>query len=630
METKNLNNSSAKAERIIEGLFSSDLTPALEEDIRRWLASADHRQEKDSALALIYNRLVRGATKASRSTIDSLKKVKKALGHPATDYHCDPDGEINVPKFRDPRKSAPLRRLASWKVAAVVLPLAVICGISLYIGRSPHTWIADTAAVTDSVGMTVITAPDNETLRIDMPDGSVIMLSAGSQIQYPSTYPIPRNVMLAGAADFSVQKIDTLEQFTASTEKLEVMVHGTEFAVDETTTKDCTVVTLNSGSIEVLVNDESRMLVPGQQLIFNHLTNAIRIRKITASSPSFVGNLGGILQFNSIPMKEILNDIESYFKVSIKRNGYNNYNKYSLSLSRHYNISAVMEMLQRLAGDFDYTIAGRVITIIPREGADTDDSLVMEDGEMKRHADFDARESDSTIVSKIYIGPRNHTLPNVEYILPGKDSPAGIPSRFGIIPAHERTKFLLKSNLLYAGAALAPNLHLEIGLGYKTSLDVGISYNGWGSKEDDRKLNHTLGIAEFRYWTGERFNGHFIGLHMIGGTFDVNDHKVPGAFKRGIRYDGNGFGAGISYGYMLPLSKRWGAEFNLGLGVMRLTGDKYETKTVTVPGECVENLATIRPPCGNSGTREVLAKGKYSKTYFGPTRIGITLVYTLK
>lgn len=633
MKTKNLNNSAFskedKAERIIEGLFSPNVPPALENDIRRWLAASEDRHEKDSALAIIFDKLVRGATKASRSTLDSLKKVKKTMGQPAADYHCPADGEIVIPKFRGPEKSAKLHRLTALQVAAATLPIAVIFGISLYIVRSPRR-TTDMLAVAATVEMTVVTAPDNEALRVDMPDGSVIVLAAGSQIRYPSTYPEPRNVMLAGTADFSVQSIDTLEQFTARTEKLEVMVHGTEFNVDETTTKDCTVVTLDRGSVEVLVDDESRMLAPGQRLIFNHSTNDIAIVRTTASPPSFAGNLGGILRFNSIPMKEILNDVESYFKVSIKRNGYDSYDKYSLSLSRHYNISAVMEMLQQLAGDFDYTIAGKVITIIPRNGAATDESLIIEDGQMKRYADFEARERDSTIVSKIYTGPLNRTQPDVEYILPGKVSPAGIPSGFGIIPANERTKLLLKSNILYAGTALAPNLHFEIGLGRKTSLDMGLGYNGWGSKNDKRKSDHTLAIAELRYWTGERFNGHFFGLHLLGGTFDIKGHHIPGAFERGGRYDGNGFGAGLSYGYMLPLSKRWSAEFNAGLGVIRLTGDKYTTETVSVPGECAVNFATVRPQCENSGTREVLTKSKYSDTYFGPTRLGITLVYTLK
>ena len=33
-------------------------------------------------------------------------------------------------------------------------------------------------------------------------------------------------------------------------------------------------------------------------------------------------------------------------------------------------------------------------------------------------------------------------------------------------------------------------------------------------------------------------------------------------------------GAGISYGYKLPLSKHWGAEFNLGVGYANM---KYNT-----------------------------------------------------
>ena len=62
-------------------------------------------------------------------------------------------------------------------------------------------------------------------------------------------------------------------------------------------------------------------------------------------------------------------------------------------------------------------------------------------------------------------------------------------------------------------------------------------------------------------------------------------------------------GAGISYGYKLPLSKHWGAEFNLGVGYANMKYDTYYN---------VNNGAQL-------DTRV--------RHYWGITRVGASLVY---
>jgi hypothetical protein len=138
---------------------------------------------------------------------------------------------------------------------------------------------------------------------------------------------------------------------------------------------------------------------------------------------------------------------------------------------------------------------------------------------------------------------------------------------------------------------------------------LGASYNGWnlkGSPEDNRKLVHGVVLGEFRYWLCERFNGHYFGLHAFGGFYNVSGKDVPLLFEKEYRYEGTHYGAGISYGYMLPLSPRWGVEFNVGIGVAQMNYDKYGC------GKC-DNL-----------------EGEYRKTYFGPTRAGVNFVFIIR
>lgn len=172
-----------------------------------------------------------------------------------------------------------------------------------------------------------------------------------------------------------------------------------------------------------------------------------------------------------------------------------------------------------------------------------------------------------------------------------------------------KSHFALRTNLLYWASA-TPNLSAEIGLGDRTSLKVSGSYNPWsrkGSLEKNKKLVHWTMGTEFRYWTCERFNGHFFGAHALYSDYNISTQKIPLLdFKKEYRYDGTAYGIGFSYGYHWMLSKRWGLEFNAGVGYMRLDYDRFD---------CIS--------CNREGE-------KFTKNYFGPTQAGISLVFMIK
>lgn len=166
-----------------------------------------------------------------------------------------------------------------------------------------------------------------------------------------------------------------------------------------------------------------------------------------------------------------------------------------------------------------------------------------------------------------------------------------------------------KINMLYGAATLTPNFGVEFGLGQRTTLDIAGGYNPWnlnGKVGDNKKLVHWLVQPEFRYWFCERFNGQFIGAHALVSHYNVSGHKVPMMFDKQYRYQGMAYGAGVSYGYHLVLSRKFGLEFTAGVGVIAMNYDKYDCD------KCAQKI------------------GNFRKTYFGPTKAGITLVYMLK
>lgn len=162
----------------------------------------------------------------------------------------------------------------------------------------------------------------------------------------------------------------------------------------------------------------------------------------------------------------------------------------------------------------------------------------------------------------------------------------------------------LKSNLLY-DATTTPNLGVELGLNKHLSFDLSGNYNPWNS--GNRSIEHWMVQPELRYWPIERFNQHFIGVHGYYLDYIFKDIWLPMGMERGIAYDGTGYGAGISYGYQLYLSPRWNLEFSAGFGYGYYKYDKYEVKE-----EMSEYL------------------GLYKTSYWGVTKVGISIVYLLK
>lgn len=189
------------------------------------------------------------------------------------------------------------------------------------------------------------------------------------------------------------------------------------------------------------------------------------------------------------------------------------------------------------------------------------------------------------------------------------------------VEANAQGKVAIKTNALH-WATLTPNLGVEIGLGTgsvfarRSSLDLYTGYNPWklkGTDGNNKKLAHIVAIPEYRYWLCERFNGHFFGLHLFYAGFNISGHKIPLLFDRSfkgfpadkLRNDGNMYGAGVSYGYQFILSRRLNLEFTLGVGYARMVYDVYDYE------RCGEKL------------------GKRTHNYFGPTKIGISLVFVI-
>lgn len=167
----------------------------------------------------------------------------------------------------------------------------------------------------------------------------------------------------------------------------------------------------------------------------------------------------------------------------------------------------------------------------------------------------------------------------------------------------------LKTNLLYDATGTV-NGGIEIALAPRWTLDVSGNLCAW-DMGSGKKWKHWLAQPEARYWLCERFSGHFLALHGLGGQYNIggfNGHyNLLGTDLRKLkesRYQGWMAGAGVAYGYTWILSRHWNMEGEIGVGYAYGRYDRYECQG-----------------CG----RKVDSGRKHN--YVGPTKAAINMVY---
>lgn len=174
----------------------------------------------------------------------------------------------------------------------------------------------------------------------------------------------------------------------------------------------------------------------------------------------------------------------------------------------------------------------------------------------------------------------------------------------------------IKSNLLY-DAMTTPNLGVEAGIGSRSTVNLVYGLNPWtfnGSEGKHHKAKHWVLMPEYRWWLCSKFDGHFFGIHAMGGQFNAaNLHiPLPGGFvggenlTRGVRdhrYQGWFVGGGLTYGYQWTLSRHWNLEAEIGAGYNYVDYKKYN--------------------CSDCGGK--IGEGRTN--YLGITKLGLSIMY---
>lgn len=190
----------------------------------------------------------------------------------------------------------------------------------------------------------------------------------------------------------------------------------------------------------------------------------------------------------------------------------------------------------------------------------------------------------------------------------------GAQRRYG---AQKRTILAVKTNLLYDAATLL-NYAIEIPLGKQFSL-AWEHYSPWWVLRNNRICIQYLTLGgEARWWFArqpraatakraqrDRLVGHFLGAYGFWGKTDLQWDRI------GCYQCENIWSAGLTYGYVFPISRHLNLELSASFGYASIPYQRY------IPSDDWQIL--WRDPEGAGVTY-----------YFGPTKVQVGLVWPIQ
>ncbi|WP_411029299.1 FecR family protein [Spongiimicrobium sp. 3-5] len=205
-----------------------------------------------------------------------------------------------------------------------------------------------------------LAVPNGKTFKLQLSDGTIAHLNAGSSIKYPVQFikGFKRQVFITGEAFLDVAK-DPEHPFIVNANKLNVRVLGTQFNVSAYPEDETTEVVLVEGSVSLYTETEgydtekNTLLKPGFKGSFNKEKNHIITNKVITSI--YTSWINGELVFRNMTFENILKKLERHYNVTIS-----NYNEVLSKKEFNANfgdepIENVLEEL-KINYDIDYEI----------------------------------------------------------------------------------------------------------------------------------------------------------------------------------------------------------------------------------------------------------------------------------
>lgn len=237
--------------------------------------------------------------------------------------------------------AAAARRRFSWPFAAAAV--AVVAALLFFF--VPRR---DAASIPAEPPMTLLTNITDNTVHMELEDGTRVFLCPGAKISYNvAGIADSRIVDLEGDAYFDVAK-DEMRPFTVKTESIAVRVLGTAFSVSSSA--EVSQVVLERGSVRLFSPQGFPLLTlsPNQKATFMNVTSDLKVEQVYAKA--FVTDKYNMFSMTDAKLTEIISAISEMFKVRISCSGGDREKQYNIAFLKTDSIQDVLAIVSYMSG----------------------------------------------------------------------------------------------------------------------------------------------------------------------------------------------------------------------------------------------------------------------------------------
>ncbi|MFI3281122.1 MAG: FecR domain-containing protein [Rikenellaceae bacterium] len=283
-------------EELLRKYMNNDLTPQESERVDRWIVDNIDSPEYDDLFSRLFDKTER--PEPTSKDIDRGERTFRSINRFIDQYE----------------KVSRVDTLNRWRSILVVVQLAAMFIIGLFTYqyhndlRDAHNW-------------SEVYAANGETLRVVLPDESVVWLHNDSRVTYPKRFGSGERKIFAEGEIFADITTDARHPFVVANCGASVKVYGTKFNFKARPNDEKVEVTLLEGSVTLAIStpsgsEMSYQLSPGETIEANRKTGE-SVRSLINVEEYISWRDKRVFNFVDQPLFEIVAELERNFNVTI-------------------------------------------------------------------------------------------------------------------------------------------------------------------------------------------------------------------------------------------------------------------------------------------------------------------------
>lgn len=271
-------------EEVIYRHLNREASPSEEAELASWLTLRVENQAEYDDIVKVWNESLHISVAEDFDKLAAWESLENKMNH------AEPSAVKRVPFFS-----------RSIRVAAAIVCLGLLAEGVYYLVRPKPAGRIQVLAL-------------NGNQKIQLSDGSVIVLRKGGSLQYSADFPVNgRRVEMSGEAYFEVRHEEN-KPFVIHTNKAIIEEMGTSFLVRSTDQAEQVFVTTGSLRVSDLKDMSKTIILSGGQSV-SVIGKIFDKRSITDSN--YLAWQNGILQFDHVPLRKMISDLNQYFQADI-------------------------------------------------------------------------------------------------------------------------------------------------------------------------------------------------------------------------------------------------------------------------------------------------------------------------